>query len=170
MVEVCTDMACHLRNAETLFSELDQRFGKMGKRAVEIHRRSCLGQCDFAPALTINEAVFRNVTLEQAENQIQGRLAGIEMPIPVFENQPVELLADPYRGKQKYGALRGLIEKGDFSGVIGTLKDAGLGGMGGAGFPTSIKWDAVKKTPGTRNTSSAMPTKASRAPSRTASS
>ena len=64
MVEVCTDMACHLYGAETIFGELEQRFSKMGKRAVEIHRRSCLGQCDFAPALTINEAVFRNVTLD----------------------------------------------------------------------------------------------------------
>ena len=53
VVEVCTDMACHLRGAETLFAELEQRFAKLGKRAVEIHRRSCLGQCDSAPALTL---------------------------------------------------------------------------------------------------------------------
>jgi NADH:ubiquinone oxidoreductase subunit F (NADH-binding)/(2Fe-2S) ferredoxin len=145
MVEVCTDMACHLIGAETLFGELEQKYGRMGKRAVEIHRRSCLGQCDFAPALTINEVVFRNVTEELAENHIQAKLAGIELPPPVFENQPIELTADPYRGKQKYGALRGLIESGGFDSVIGTLKDAGLGGMGGAGFPTSIKWDVVRK-------------------------
>jgi len=148
MVEVCTDMACHLYGAERIFSELEQRFAKMGKRAVEINRRSCLGQCDFAPALTINEAVFRNVTLETVGNQIQGKLAGIELPIPVFENQPVELLADPYRGKQRYGALRSVIETRDWDGVIATLKNAGLPGMGGAGFPTSIKWDAVKKCAG----------------------
>jgi len=148
MVEVCTDMACHLYGAETIFGELEQRFSKMGKRAVEIHRRSCLGQCDFAPALTINEAVFRNVTLETVGNHIQGKLAGIELPIPVFENQPVELLADPYRGKQRYGALRSVIETRDWDGVIATLKNAGLPGMGGAGFPTSIKWDAVKKCAG----------------------
>jgi NADH:ubiquinone oxidoreductase subunit F (NADH-binding)/(2Fe-2S) ferredoxin len=148
MVEVCTDMACHLYGAETIFSELEQRFSKMGKRAVEIHRRSCLGQCDFAPALTINEAVYRNVTLETVENHIQGKLAGIELPVPVFENQPVELLADPYRGKQRYGALRSVVETRDWDGVIATLKNAGLPGMGGAGFPTSIKWDAVKKCAG----------------------
>jgi NADH:ubiquinone oxidoreductase subunit F (NADH-binding) len=148
MVEVCTDMACHLHGAETIFNELEQRFSKMGKRAVEIHRRSCLGQCDFAPALTINEAVYRNVTLETVENHIQGKLAGIELPIPVFENQPVELLADPYRGKQRYGALRSVVETRDWDGVIATLKNAGLPGMGGAGFPTSIKWDAVKKCAG----------------------
>ena len=145
MVEVCTDMACHLLGADQSFSELEQRFGKMGKRAVEIHRRSCLGQCDFAPALTLNEVVYRNVNIEQAANLIQARIAGIELPPPVFENQPVELLADPYRGKEKYGALRQVAESKNYTGVIDTLKSAGLGGMGGAGFPTSIKWDAVRK-------------------------
>ena len=148
MVEVCTDMTCHLYGADTLFGDLEQRFAKLGKRAVEVHRRSCLGQCDFAPALTINEIVYRNITLELAENHIQARVAGIELPLPVFENQPVALLADPYRGKPKYGALRALFESGDWNSVIGKLKDAGLPGMGGAGFPTSIKWDAVKKCDG----------------------
>jgi NADH:ubiquinone oxidoreductase subunit F (NADH-binding) len=145
MVEICTDMACHLFGADTMFGELEQKFARMGKRAVELHRRSCLGQCDFAPALTINEVVFRNVTTELAENHIQAKIAGVELPAPVWENQPRELLADPYRGKQKYGALRSLFESGSFDSVIGTLKDAGLPGMGGAGFPTSIKWDVVKK-------------------------
>ena len=148
MVEVCTDMTCHLYGADNLFSDLEQRFAKLGKRAVEVHRRSCLGQCDFAPALTINEIVYRNVTTELAENHIQARVAGIELPLPVFENQPVALLADPYRGQPKYGALRALFQSGDWNSVIGKLKDAGLPGMGGAGFPTSIKWDAVKKCDG----------------------
>jgi NADH:ubiquinone oxidoreductase subunit F (NADH-binding)/NADH:ubiquinone oxidoreductase subunit E len=147
VVEVCTDMACHLRGADLLVNELEQRFSKMGKKAVELHRRSCLGQCDFAPALTINEVVFRNITFEHAENQIQGRLAGIDMPTPVFEQQTVELTADPYRGKQpqeRYAALRRLVETRNYEGVIDQLKLAGLGGMGGAGFPTSIKWDVVR--------------------------
>jgi len=148
VVEVCTDMACHLHGADTLFGDLEQRFAKMGKKAVELHKRSCLGQCDHAPALTLNEVLYRRITTEQAENHIQAKLAGIELPVPVFENQPVELLADPYRGKQKYGALRSLVESKDFDSVIGKLKDAGLGGMGGAGFPTSIKWDVVKKAAG----------------------
>jgi NADH:ubiquinone oxidoreductase subunit F (NADH-binding)/NADH:ubiquinone oxidoreductase subunit E len=148
MVEVCTDMACHLRGADTLFGDLEQRFAKLGKRAVELHRRSCLGQCDSAPALTLNEVLYRNITTELAENHIQAKLAGIELPVPAVERMPVELLAEPYRGKQKYGAFRALLESRDVDGVIAKLKDAGLGGMGGAGFPTSIKWDVVKKARG----------------------
>jgi NADH:ubiquinone oxidoreductase subunit F (NADH-binding)/NADH:ubiquinone oxidoreductase subunit E len=148
VVEVCTDMACHLKRAGELVSELEQRFSKMGKKAVEIHRRSCLGQCDFAPALMLNEVVFRNITPDQAEMQIQAKLAGIELPAPVFEREFPELLADPYRGIEKYGAVRQLVESRKFEGVIDTLKLAGLGGMGGAGFPTSIKWEVVRIAPG----------------------
>ena len=145
MVEVCTDMACHLYGADSLFNDLEQKFARMGKRAVEIHRRSCLGQCDHAPALTLNEHVFRHVTTELAENHIQAKLAGIDLPIPPLENQSVTLMADPYRSKPKYGALSSILETRDWDGLIATLKNAGLGGMGGAGFPTSIKWDVVKK-------------------------
>lgn len=148
VVEVCTDMACHLRGAENIFAGLENRFAKLGKKAVEIHRRSCLGQCDSAPALTLNEELYRSITLEHAENHIQAKLAGIELPVPGRDSVPVELLAEPYRGIAKYGALRSLIETRDWDGVITKLKDAGLGGMGGAGFPTSIKWDVVKKARG----------------------
>ena len=146
VVEVCTDMACHLFGAEQMLESLEQRFGKLGRKAVELHRRSCLGQCDRAPALTLNEVVYRNVTLEQAENQIQGKVAGIDLPVAVSPLETRQLASDPYEPTQRYGALRQLAANNSFDTVIATLKDAGLGGMGGAGFPTSIKWDAVKKT------------------------
>ncbi len=47
-----------------------------------------------------------------------------------------------------YGALRKLIETRDLDGVIAQLKAAGLSGLGGAGFPTGVKWEAVRKAPG----------------------
>ena len=54
--------------------------------------------------------------------------------------------------------------------IIDTVRDSKLKGRGGAGFPTGIKWNfaaAEKRSP---STSSATPTRASRAPSRTGSS
>src|SRR6201999_2756744 len=101
------------------------------------------GQCDNAPALTVNEVVYRNLTIEQAEILIHTWLTGPEPPKPASDRAavPLNLKADPYGDGQKYGALRTLIETRDYDGVIGALKAAGLPGMGGAGFPTSIKWD-----------------------------
>ncbi len=53
--------------------------------------------------------------------------------------------------------------------IIDEVKKSNLRGRGGAGFPTGMKWSFVPKDTSTsRNTSCATPTKASRAPARTA--
>jgi NADH:ubiquinone oxidoreductase subunit F (NADH-binding) len=147
-VEVCRDLACHMRGADRLVSELRQCFLAVGKKLVDVHERSCLGRCDSAPAMTINHEVFQDVTIEQAKILVQTGLAGLDMPKPQPVRASVELKSDPYQGVERYGALRKLVETRDWDGVIARLKEAGLGGMGGAGFPTSIKWDVVRKAPG----------------------
>jgi NADH:ubiquinone oxidoreductase subunit F (NADH-binding) len=45
VIEVCTDLTCHLKGAEALLQTL-------AKTGVEIRRRSCPGQCDSAPAIS----------------------------------------------------------------------------------------------------------------------
>ena len=49
------------------------------------------------------------------------------------------------------GSACRLVRSGDRSppDVIATLKEAGLRGMGGAGFPAGTKWELVGKAPGT---------------------
>ncbi len=149
-IEVCRDMVCHLRGADKLTADLRQRFLPMGKKIVGVHERSCLGQCDAAPALTINEAVFRDASSEQTEIAVRASLAGLDAPQQAKPRASFALKSDPYVGAEKYGALRKLVETRNWDGVIAELKAAGLGGMGGAGFPTSIKWDVVRKAPGDR--------------------
>ena len=58
------------------------------------------------------------------------------------------LASDPYPDGEQYGALRRLVQTRDWDGVIAQLKASGLSGLGGAGFPTGIKWEAVRKAPG----------------------
>src|SRR5262249_57321375 len=55
----------------------------------------------------------------------------------------------PYPEGAPYGAARKLIETKDWDGVLAALKASGLAGLGGAGFPTGTKWEAVRKAPGT---------------------
>jgi NADH:ubiquinone oxidoreductase subunit F (NADH-binding) len=71
--------------------------------------------------------------------------------LPPFSGQHAapDLESEPYQGEQKYGALRRLVDTRDWEGVIAALKAAGLSGLGGAGFPTGVKWEAVRKAPAT---------------------
>ncbi len=147
-LRVCSDMSCHLRGADRLRGELKQRFQGMSEKDVSVREVSCLGQCDGAPAVSINDHVYRNVNAAQAEALVLTTLGGsspAEMPL---ENRKTGLLADPYKDSLPYGALRKLIETRDLDGVIAQLKAAGLSGLGGAGFPTGVKWEAVRKAPG----------------------
>ena len=110
---------------------------------------SCLGQCDGAPAVSINDHIYRErhhragrgAGAHRARRQRTSRDAGRTRKI-------VNLGSDPYAGAEHYGALRNLIASRDWDGVIAQLKASGLSGLGGAGFPTGMKWEAVRKERG----------------------
>jgi len=142
-------MSCHLRGSDDLRADLQRRFGSMSDRDIAITEVSCLGQCDGAPAIRINDRSLRNVNAPQAEAIAISALGGSEVPLLAHEPKRSGLAADPYRDAEPYGALRKLVETRDFDGVIAQLKASGLGGLGGAGFPTGVKWEAVRKTPAT---------------------
>jgi NADH:ubiquinone oxidoreductase subunit F (NADH-binding) len=107
-----------------------------------------LGQCDGAPAVSINDHIYRGVTAAQAEALALTALGGSELPHMPGDARVTGLASDPYRDSEPYGALRTAVATRDWTGVIAQLKAAGLSGMGGAGFPTGFKWEAVRNAPG----------------------
>ena len=147
-MSVCADMSCHLRGAHDLKTSLQQRFHGMSEKDIAVRDVSCLGQCDGAPAVSINDHIYRNVTTAQAEALVFTALGGGELPEMPAEEKIVNLGSDPYAGGEQYGALRQLIASRDRDGVIAQLKASGLSGLGGAGFPTGVKWEAVRKERG----------------------
>src|SRR5580692_10593731 len=146
-VQVCRDMSCHLRGGDTLLAQLKERYRSMPERDLSIGGLSCLGQCDGAPAIAINDQVYANASMAQTDALVLGALGGIGMLPMHVETSPVPGV-DPYLESPRYGALRALMASRDFDGVIAKLKASGLSGLGGAGFPTGVKWDAVRKAPG----------------------
>jgi NADH:ubiquinone oxidoreductase subunit F (NADH-binding)/NADH:ubiquinone oxidoreductase subunit E len=147
-VRVCADMSCHLNGAGELRADLEHRFATSSAKDVLIRDVSCLGRCDHAPAVSINDQIFTGVTAARAEQIVSSVLHGESVEEPHLDHARVQCASDPYPDDQKYGVARKLAATKDWDTALAELKASELRGMGGAGFPTSMKWDLVRKQPG----------------------
>ncbi len=156
-VQICRDMACHLRgsaNWQRSFESLANEIDPTGKE-LHVDGVSCLGQCDRAPAAVINDHVYFGVSEQQLKSRVKAAVANEPLPHQRADRTPLGWRIDPYNGEPRYEAAKKLIGTLDYHGVvkgaddvIGQIKAAELRGMGGARFPTWRKWDSVKKEPG----------------------
>ena len=144
-IHVCADMSCRLNGACELRAKLSRRFAHARPEEIQIKDVSCLGRCDRAPAVSINDAIFDSLSADDVERLARRAARGEQLHPPHPQAMRVPCASDPYAETEQYGALRKLVANGDFSSVLDTLKQAELRGMGGAGFPTWMKWDLVRK-------------------------
>jgi len=138
-LRVCHDLPCWLRGAEDRIAEARQRYGR--DPDIEFTECSCLGRCDTAPLVTVNQTPG---TLAKADILIAAaRDGGVPavVSVPSAQRWP----NDPYASAaEHYGVLRTVLAgQLEASQVTAVVKDAGLRGMGGAGFPTGRKWEIV---------------------------
>jgi NADH:ubiquinone oxidoreductase subunit F (NADH-binding)/NADH:ubiquinone oxidoreductase subunit E len=143
---VCADMSCHLNGACELRADLERRFANSRPEDVQIRDVSCLGRCDHAPAAAINDSIFGDAKPYLVESLAYAAMRGEELHERHIE-QRVPCASDPYSDAEKYGVVRELVQSKAWDDVLAQLKAAELKGMGGAGFPTSMKWDLVRKQP-----------------------
>jgi formate dehydrogenase beta subunit len=137
-VHVCTDLACHLRGAADLYGRLTGAGGS--PEELQVHRCSCLGLCDQAPAAMVND---RPVPFADRLDLAAGQTA-VDTAAPA-----ARLNVDPYPGDSDYAVWRGVRDGERLpEAVIAALKESGLRGMGGAGFPTGTKWELVRAAAG----------------------
>ena len=152
-VRVCGDMSCHLRGGDKVRSALDDAFEGADPKKVCIRDVSCLGRCDQAPTIMVNDNIYSNVNSRDALTLAQDVLSGKALPASPRAAAPMTVVCDPYtsnpdHGHEQYAVVRRFVENRNWQEIIGTLKIAGLRGMGGAGFPTSSKWELVRNAPG----------------------
>ena len=105
----------------------------------------CMGFCDRAPAVALN----------QFHLQAEDGLASVRDAIGRGQDGPeVPVYPDlaAYRANGGYKQLA-RCRSGEiaFEQVAETLSEAGLRGLGGAGFPTGRKWGLVRQQPGPRH-------------------
>jgi NADH:ubiquinone oxidoreductase subunit F (NADH-binding)/NADH:ubiquinone oxidoreductase subunit E len=146
-VRVCRDMACHLRQADRLRGNLQALAHEIGDSQVVVRGVSCLGQCDRAPAVSIDEHIYRGKTEAELRGLIQLAVARKPLPRQQADRSPPGWKIDPYDGQPRYDAVRRFVDGRDADGILNALKVADLRGMGGAGFRTHLKWSMVRKEP-----------------------
>jgi formate dehydrogenase beta subunit len=148
-VRVCGDMACHRHGGNELRGRLEARYQGQD---VKVKHVSCLGRCDLAPAIAVNDQIFERVTDTDASTLIDFALAGASAEqLGERRAHPAHarVECDPYAdAPSQYGVLRSFTQTKDWTGLIATLKASGLRGLGGAGFPTGMKWELVRNQPG----------------------
>jgi hypothetical protein len=137
-------MSCHLRGGDKVRAALDSAFQGTDPKDVCIRDVSCLGRCDQAPAITVNDNIYSHMNSREAVTMAQDVLAGKPLPAELRNKERMAVVSDPYQGTGQYAVVRRFVENRDWQGIIAALKAAGLRGMGGAGFPTSSKWELVR--------------------------
>jgi formate dehydrogenase beta subunit len=147
-VRVCTDMSCHLGGADELRHNLERAFRGSNPQTLAIRDVSCLGRCDQAPALCVNQGIYGNMDAASAVSLVQDTLTGSPLPAEPAAPERVQVAMDPYKGVRGYSVVKHFVETKNAEGVISVLKASGLRGLGGAGFPTGTKWEIVRNTPG----------------------
>src|SRR3989440_10923918 len=147
-VQVCNDIACFLRGAANLPDIVRTAADSLALTDVQIVPTSCLGQCDGAPAIAINDQYYTEVNAERITGWFQTVTDGRTLRRQRFSPEVRTFACNPYPGTPTYSALQRLQQQGNAEAVLAELKQSGLRGMGGAGFPTGTKWELVRNTPG----------------------
>jgi formate dehydrogenase len=138
-VRVCDSLSCAMAGADRLLKDLPKTLGP----GVRVVRAPCMGACDRAPVCAVGHVQVMNAN-ESSVRKIAypATHAHVLQPGTDFEHYMAaggyRVLAEAFTGKRTRDEL------------IKIVSDAGLRGLGGAGFPTGRKWSLVRAEPGPR--------------------
>jgi formate dehydrogenase len=138
-VRVCDSLSCTMAGAQKLLEKLPAILGT----DVRVIRAPCMGACDVAPVAAVGHVQTFKATADSVAAAVKGDThAHAATPATSFE---------AYRAGGGYKllgeCLAGTRTRED---TIKAVDDAGLRGLGGAGFPTGRTWTLVRGEPGPR--------------------
>ena len=139
-IRVCDTVTCEMMGAKKILKNLKEKYKKKNIRVVNA---PCMGRCDTAPVLEIGHRHIDNVNEIKVEKIIKKKNFKPEI------NNYINL--NLYIKKGGYKILNNcLSNKIKPKQIIKILKESNLKGLGGAGFPTGLKWELTRKEPAPR--------------------
>jgi len=138
-VRVCDSLSCALAGSERLLETLPKKLGS----GVRVVRAPCMGACDRAPVCAVG-----HVQVMAAD---AAKVAAAAAKPAHAHAYPTPAPFDVYVKGGGYALLKSCVAgtrtRDD---LIKIVSDAGLRGLGGAGFPTGRKWSLVRAEPAPR--------------------
>jgi formate dehydrogenase len=138
-VRVCDSLSCAMAGAEHLLRTLPNRLGP----DVRVVPAPCMGACDRAPVCAVGHVQVMGATTENVAAAVAQGAHARAYPTPNdFER---------YVRAGGYALLKACVAGARTrDDIIKAVSDAGLRGLGGAGFPTGRKWTLVRAEPAPR--------------------
>ncbi|MEM7172628.1 MAG: NAD(P)H-dependent oxidoreductase subunit E [Pseudomonadota bacterium] len=133
-IRVCDSLTCEMMGAQKLLAELPHELGQ----DVRVVRAPCMGRCDTAPVAEVGHNHVDHATTQSLTETAKAGKTHPEIPdYKSFEDYVADggyqLLKDCYAGKHQPDDL------------VQLMQGSGLRGLGGAGFPTGLKWKFVRQ-------------------------
>jgi NADH:ubiquinone oxidoreductase subunit F (NADH-binding)/NADH:ubiquinone oxidoreductase subunit E len=143
-VRVCDSLSCALRGAERLLAELPKQLVAQNLAdKVRVMRAPCMGACDRAPVCAVGHV--------QVMHADAAKVTAAAAKPPHAHVYPTPAAFDVYVKAGGYELLKACTGgKRTRDDIIKAVSDAGLRGLGGAGFPTGRKWSLVRGEPAPR--------------------
>ena len=137
IVRVCESLTCELFGAKKLLKDLI----KSENKNIKVVPGPCMGRCDLAPTVCVGKNYVDKASVESVKEAIKNK--NFQPVIPSY------ISFEEYKKNGGY-KISEQIKKGEITNtqIISSLKDSGLKGKGGAGFPTGMKWEIVSKYSG----------------------
>jgi len=133
-IRVCDSLTCEMKGAGELLKNLPARLGA----GVRVVRAPCMGRCAGAPVAEVGHRHMEHASIESL-----AAAAGSGDTDPVI---PAYADFDAYRAGGGYQLLESCM-RGERSAddIVTAMQESGLRGLGGAGFPSGLKWKFVRQ-------------------------
>ena len=173
-IMVCGGTGCRSCKSRKVQDKLEEVIKSRGlDKTMKVHGVGCFGLCVNGPIVLIypQDAMYIKVSIDDVEeivdclanNQLVERLLPVEDGKPVnkknerefckkqkyvarnnAEFMSLENILGDYIALEGYQALHKVVTSMTPEEVIAVIKESGLRGRGGAGFPTGQKWDFTR--------------------------